>query len=146
MTPSVAIIGGAPLAQTNGLFTALAVNALNALLGSVERPGGVFFMPQINLASAAKGSARRAVASASLDKSSRASSMVHRHRRCSCSTARIPFSARRAWRVREALDEGPVHRQLRQLPRRDQRARGSDPAGPLVSGVVDRGAARIGRR
>ena len=44
--PSVAIIGGAPLAQTNGLFQALAVNALNALLGSVDAPGGVSFMPQ----------------------------------------------------------------------------------------------------
>ena len=44
--PAVAIVGGAPLAQTNGLFTALAVNALNALLGSVGEPGGVFFTPQ----------------------------------------------------------------------------------------------------
>src|SRR5262249_33155577 len=41
--PAVAIVGGAPLAQTNGLFTALAVNALNALLGAVEQPGGVHF-------------------------------------------------------------------------------------------------------
>ncbi len=45
--PGVAIIGGAPLAQTNGLFAALAVNALNALLGSVGEPGGVSFMPQM---------------------------------------------------------------------------------------------------
>jgi menaquinone reductase, molybdopterin-binding-like subunit len=44
--PSVAIIGGAPLAQTNGLFQALAVNALNALLGSVLAPGGVSFTPR----------------------------------------------------------------------------------------------------
>ena len=44
-TPAVAVVGGAPLAQTNGLFTALAVNALNALLGSVEQPGGIFFTP-----------------------------------------------------------------------------------------------------
>ena len=43
--PSVAIVGGAPLAHTNGLFTAQAINALNALLGSVEKPGGVHFMP-----------------------------------------------------------------------------------------------------
>lgn len=43
--PAVAIIGGAALAQTNGLFHALAVNALNALLGSVGEPGGVFFAP-----------------------------------------------------------------------------------------------------
>jgi anaerobic selenocysteine-containing dehydrogenase len=45
--PAVAIIGGAPLAQTNGLFSALAVNALNALLGSVEQPGGIYFTPAL---------------------------------------------------------------------------------------------------
>jgi anaerobic selenocysteine-containing dehydrogenase len=44
--PSVAIIGGAALAQANGLFQALAVNALNALLGAVDAPGGLSFMPQ----------------------------------------------------------------------------------------------------
>jgi anaerobic selenocysteine-containing dehydrogenase len=41
--PAVAIVGGAPLAHTNALFTALAVNALNALLGAVDQPGGMFF-------------------------------------------------------------------------------------------------------
>jgi anaerobic selenocysteine-containing dehydrogenase len=46
-TPSMAVVAGAPLAQTNGLATALAVNALNALLGAVERPGGINFMPQL---------------------------------------------------------------------------------------------------
>ena len=46
--PALAIIGGASLAQTNGLFHALAVNALNALLGTVGEPGGVSFMPQID--------------------------------------------------------------------------------------------------
>jgi anaerobic selenocysteine-containing dehydrogenase len=44
--PSVAIIGGAPLAQTNGVFQALAVNALNALLGSVNAAGGLSFTPR----------------------------------------------------------------------------------------------------
>jgi anaerobic selenocysteine-containing dehydrogenase len=44
--PAVAIIGGAPLAHSNGLFQALAVNALNALLGSVDGPGGLSFTPQ----------------------------------------------------------------------------------------------------
>jgi anaerobic selenocysteine-containing dehydrogenase len=44
--PSAAMIGGAPLAQTNGLFQALAVNALNALLGSVNAPGGISFTPR----------------------------------------------------------------------------------------------------
>jgi anaerobic selenocysteine-containing dehydrogenase len=44
--PAVVIVGGAPLAHTNGLFTALAVNALNLMLGSVGQPGGIQFMPQ----------------------------------------------------------------------------------------------------
>lgn len=44
--PAIAVIAGAPLAHTNGLFNALAVNALNALVGSVGVPGGVRFAPQ----------------------------------------------------------------------------------------------------
>ena len=47
--PGVAVAGGAALAQTNGLFTALAINALNELLGSVGQPGGLFFTPGVNL-------------------------------------------------------------------------------------------------
>jgi anaerobic selenocysteine-containing dehydrogenase len=45
-SPAVAVVGGAPLAQTNGLFTALAVNVLNALLDSVGKPGGLQFTPR----------------------------------------------------------------------------------------------------
>ena len=43
--PAVAIIGGASLANTNSLSSALAVNALNVVLGSVEKPGGISFTP-----------------------------------------------------------------------------------------------------
>ncbi|MEZ5287878.1 MAG: 4Fe-4S dicluster domain-containing protein [Vicinamibacterales bacterium] len=43
--PAVAIIGGAALAHTNGFAQALAVNALNALAGSVGTPGGLHFTP-----------------------------------------------------------------------------------------------------
>jgi anaerobic selenocysteine-containing dehydrogenase len=43
--PSLAIVGGAPLACSNAMFTTLAVNALNALLGTVGKPGGIFFQP-----------------------------------------------------------------------------------------------------
>lgn len=48
--PGVALIGGAPLAQTNGLFHAVAVNALNALMGNIQKPGGVFFTPTLRTA------------------------------------------------------------------------------------------------
>jgi len=43
--PSVAIIGGAPLAHTNGVFHALAVNRLNQVAKTVNQPGGVSFVP-----------------------------------------------------------------------------------------------------
>jgi anaerobic selenocysteine-containing dehydrogenase len=43
--PGVAVAGGAALAHTNGLFHALAANALTELLGSVDQPGGIFFTP-----------------------------------------------------------------------------------------------------
>src|SRR3989449_791628 len=43
-------------AHTNGLFHALAVNALNELLGNVGEPGGITFMPQVQLAAGAPGS------------------------------------------------------------------------------------------
>ena len=46
--PAMAMVAGPALAQTNGLFNALAVNALNALVGSVGTAGGLFFMPQSN--------------------------------------------------------------------------------------------------
>ncbi|MFN7983513.1 MAG: molybdopterin-dependent oxidoreductase [Vicinamibacterales bacterium] len=46
-SPAVAIVGGTPLAHTNGLFTALAVNALNQLAGSVGQKGGLLFTPQL---------------------------------------------------------------------------------------------------
>ena len=47
-SPSVAIVGGTPLAHTNGLFTALAVNALNELVGAVGQKGGLVFTPQLS--------------------------------------------------------------------------------------------------
>lgn len=61
-TPAVAIIGGAPLAQTHGLFQALAVNALTALLGSVGQPGGLSFMPQLASTAPAATQPARSVA------------------------------------------------------------------------------------
>jgi anaerobic selenocysteine-containing dehydrogenase len=43
--PAVAVIGGEALAHANGVDQALAVNALNALVGSIGAPGGVTFTP-----------------------------------------------------------------------------------------------------
>lgn len=55
--PALALIGGAPLAQTNGLFQALAVNALTALVGGVGTPGGIHFTPRLGAAAAVTDSA-----------------------------------------------------------------------------------------
>lgn len=41
--PSMAIIGGAPLAHTNGSFQASAVNRLNQVAKTVNQPGGIAF-------------------------------------------------------------------------------------------------------
>src|SRR5262249_41100856 len=46
--PGIGVIAGPALAQTNGLFSALAVNALNALVGSVGVPGGIVFTPGVH--------------------------------------------------------------------------------------------------
>lgn len=47
--PALVIVGGAPLAHSNAMFTALAVNELNTLLGSVNKPGGMLFTPQFHM-------------------------------------------------------------------------------------------------
>ena len=44
--PAVAIIGGAPLAHTNGMFNAVAVNTLNRVAGAANQPGGLSFIAQ----------------------------------------------------------------------------------------------------
>ena len=97
-SPAVAIIGGAPLAHTNGLFNALAVNALNALLGSVEQSGGVFFTPQMR-AFRVRESAGAGAGLPSL--------LASRPQVLLIDGANPVFTAPRAWRVRETLDQVP---------------------------------------
>ncbi|MGH8195861.1 MAG: molybdopterin-containing oxidoreductase family protein [Woeseiaceae bacterium] len=43
--PGLAISGGSAAAHTNGVDTAIAVNALNYLTGNIGKPGGVVFNP-----------------------------------------------------------------------------------------------------
>ena len=45
-SPAVALIGGAPLAHTNGLFQARAVNELNRAAKALNQPGGLSFIAQ----------------------------------------------------------------------------------------------------
>jgi anaerobic selenocysteine-containing dehydrogenase len=107
--PAVAMAGGPALAHTNGLFTALAVNALNALAGSVGQPGGLHFTPQLLPPGAARGG------DAGRTAGSRAASLAG-FAADTLSGARTPqlvlvdgvnpiFSAPKAWKVREALDK-----------------------------------------
>jgi anaerobic selenocysteine-containing dehydrogenase len=52
--PAVAVIAGAPLATTNGMFQATAVNVLNQTLGAVDAPGGLSFTPRAPSKAAAR--------------------------------------------------------------------------------------------
>jgi len=62
------LIGDAATAHTNGLFNALAVNALNVLLGGVGKPGGLLFSPMWEMPSALKSSAPAAQMKALVNK------------------------------------------------------------------------------
>lgn len=100
--PAVAIIGGAPLAHTNGTFQAIAVNALNALVGSVEKPGGIFFTPQFNgsLGSQETAGIRNVAAEILAAPSSPIELLL-------LSDTNPVFGTPPAWRVREALAKIP---------------------------------------
>jgi anaerobic selenocysteine-containing dehydrogenase len=89
--PSVAFIGGAPLARSNGLFHALAVNALNALLGTVGQPGGMFFT-RGHLKSEIRNLKSQDLSSAKVVLLDGVSPV---------------FGAPKAWKVREALAAAP---------------------------------------
>ena len=106
--PAVAIVGGPPLAHSNGLFTALAVNALNALVGATEQPGGVFFTPQLDVAAATQVAGPVPPAAATIEQlaaeglSGGASPEV-----LLVDGANPVFTTPPAWRVRELLEQVP---------------------------------------
>ena len=113
--PAVAIIGGSALAHTNGLSSAVAVNALNALVGSIGEPGGLFFTPQATRAPAA---GRQPPASAGAPPSAPSRSIDALASEI-LAAAKSPvelllvdaanpvFATPRAWKVREAFDKIP---------------------------------------
>ena len=107
--PAVAIIGGPPLAHTNGLFNALAVNALNALVGSLEQPGGLFFTPQLNLSAAAKLQGVAVPAPRPLERFAAdiLSADASAPQVLFIDGANPLYTAPRAWRVHEALERIP---------------------------------------
>jgi menaquinone reductase, molybdopterin-binding-like subunit len=107
-SPAVALIGGTPLAYTNGLFNALAVNALNALLGSVEQPGGLFFTPppepftSFRLKAAATGAQAAAGAQSSLEMLAAAPPEV-----LLIDGSNPVFAAPRAWKIGDVFAKIP---------------------------------------
>ncbi len=109
-SPAVAMVGGTPLAQTNGLFTALAVNALNALLESVGKPGGLQFTPVPPLPAGAqargnsgegKASSIRELAQLILSGQPRPIDVLLVHE------ANPVFATPLGWRVKEAFEKVP---------------------------------------
>jgi menaquinone reductase, molybdopterin-binding-like subunit len=103
LRPAIAIAGGPPLAHSNGLFTALAVNALNALAGNVDQPGGVSFTPQLDVSAAVKQTST-ASAAPSLAQLATGGSMPQV---VFVDGANPVFTAPPAWRVRETLEKVP---------------------------------------
>lgn len=99
--PAVVLIGGAPLAQTNGLANALAANALNALVGSVGKPGGIFFTPRPpmpELANQKEGATVAALCEGILKEPSQIETLL-------VYNANPVFASPPAWQVRQALEK-----------------------------------------
>ena len=108
--PGVAIVGGAPLAQTNGLFTALAVNALNELLSSVGKPGGLFFSPRLPLGESNK--AANVAEAKSISIRSLAEQILSAHepqpiKILLVNGANPVFASPPGWNVRQAIEKVP---------------------------------------
>ena len=135
-SPAVAI-GGPPLAHTNGLFPALAVNALNELLGAVGQPGGAV------LHSAARRpapSTRGTTLSGSASDGGRSGGSSARM--LIVDGANPVYGAPKSLKIREALDKVPFIVSFASFVDETSAPRRSDPAGSLVSRVVGR-AARV---
>lgn len=102
--PAVAVIGGAPLAHTNGLFNALAVNALNEVLDSIEKPGGIFFTPDAPVTGGSTALPPSPPLHRLTEKILSGSAQV---RVLLLDGANPVYASPQAWHVREALDKIP---------------------------------------
>jgi anaerobic selenocysteine-containing dehydrogenase len=99
--PALAMIGGAPLAHTNGMFQALAVNALNALVGNLGKAGGLFFTPRPNIGPTRQaGRSLRELSAEILSAQAPVQILL-------LNDANPVFGSPPAWRVSEALGKIP---------------------------------------
>jgi anaerobic selenocysteine-containing dehydrogenase len=100
-SPAAAMIGSAALAHTNGTFQALAVNALNALGGSVGSEGGLSFTSLFDSPAQTPGAPLEKIAAEIVDSATSPIDTLMLY------NANPVFGAPRAWRVREALSKIP---------------------------------------
>ncbi len=106
--PAVALIGDAAAAHTNSLFNTVATNALNALLGSAGKPGGIQFGSVWNSGSGKSGVQESSGAAAvqalaaqlESDPSSVGALLIY--------GANPVFATPAAWRVRQSLEKAPL--------------------------------------
>jgi len=107
--PAVALIGDAATAQTNGLFNALAVNALNALLGSVGKPGGIQFGPAWTpqVAKSASSESEKSVAHSVQKLAEQIHSAPDAVKVLLVYNANPVFATPATWQVREAFEKVP---------------------------------------
>jgi menaquinone reductase, molybdopterin-binding-like subunit len=107
--PAVAVVGDSATAHTNGFFNALAVNALNDLLGSIGKSGGIAFSPSWESATprgaqiAAEANQSRALAAIA----GRIVSGTDVVKVLLLNNANPVFGTPPGWRVREALEKVP---------------------------------------
>jgi anaerobic selenocysteine-containing dehydrogenase len=110
--PSIALGGDAAAAHTHGPHAMSAVNVLNALVGSVGRPGGVYFdspppldqLPPVKKAAAAEKEINQTRLGLSLTDLARASERVNAIMLCDSNPI---FSAPEAMHWREVLARAP---------------------------------------
>lgn len=107
--PAVAFIGDAAAAHTNGVFSTLAVNALNALVGSAGKPGGIQFSPVWNSGngktagaqeSSDAGAVRKLAQQIEANPNSVGALLIY--------GANPVFATPAAWKVRQALEKAPL--------------------------------------
>ncbi len=107
-TPATIMIGGPALAHTNGLFSALAVNALNALVGSLGSPGGLSFTPAPPLPGLTDGGTGRNSANSIQELAQQIlTGKPAPIEVLLLSDANPVFSSPPGWQIREALDRVP---------------------------------------
>ncbi len=98
-SPAVVLIGDLATAQTNGLASALAVNALNVLLGSAGKPGGIEFSPAAATANAAQKTSIQQLVQQINSGTAPKVLLVHE--------ANPVFSTPLSWQTKEALQKIP---------------------------------------